>query len=618
MISIPVTHPDVEEFIGIKNDLDKVTKANISVRINDRFMAAVKNHEKYMLSFKREETGEIITKEVDAYELFYKLCEMNWNMAEPGILFWDKINNWNLLSNDSNFSYAGVNPCAEEPLPSGGSCLLGSINLAEFVKDDGQFDFDDFRRVINIAVIGLNEVLDEGLPLHPLKEQRDSVAQWRQIGLGIMGLADCLIKMQLRYGSNEAVYICNMIGHTMADQALRTSALLAKEYGAYPMYDPDAVESSAWYSLNALGDTKDLVHKYGLRNSQLLTSAPTGTLSTMLGISGGIEPIFANYYERKTESLVGHDKYYKVYTPIVQKYMDEHGLEDDTKLPDWFVTAHELKYENRVDMQAVWQKHIDASISSTINLPNEATVEDIFNLYMLSWERGLKGVTIFRDGCARTAVLTTSKKEEESLSSNKSDYPDKDSIPRGVILKADDNCIGKKRTLKTGCGTLHVEAFFDPYDGQLLETYFSRGSKGGCVNSYTGLSRMISLAARGGIDIYSICDQLESCGACPSYAVRAATKHDTSKGACCPSAIAKALMSMYEEMQEDILTIDDPEESTVNTVVDVNETTAVVNQNDSIKQQELIDSGRCPICGEPLKHSGGCDFCPNDGWSHCG
>lgn len=611
MISIPVTHPDVEDFIEVKSDLNRVTKANISVRINDRFMAAVKNHERYMLSFKREETGEIITKEIDAYDFFYRLCEMNWNMAEPGILFWDQINNWNLLSNDEDFSYAGVNPCAEEPLPAGGSCLLGSINLAEFVKEDGQFDFDEFRRIVNIAVIGLNDVLDEGLPLHPLKEQRDSVAQWRQIGLGIMGLADCLIKMNIRYGSDKAVYICDMIGHTMADQALRTSALLAKEFGVYPMYNPEAVESSAWFSLNALGDTKDLVHEYGLRNSQLLTSAPTGTLSTMLGISGGIEPIFANYYERKTESLVGHDKYYKVYTPIVKEYMESHNINDDSDLPDWFVTAHELNYENRINMQSVWQRHIDASISSTINLPNSATVDDIFDLYVKAWERGLKGVTIFRDGCARTGILTT----EHSQDSAETDYPNKDSIPRGIILKADDNCVGKKRTLKTGCGTLHVEAFFDPDDGQLLETYFSRGSKGGCVNSYTGLSRMISLAARGGIDIYSICDQLESCGACPSYAVRAATKHDTSKGSCCPSAIAKALMSMYEEMQEEIESSDDTEETEVKPQAIKPVKIAITSDSN---EQELIDSGRCPICGEPLKHSGGCDFCPNDGWSHCG
>lgn len=599
MISIPVDHPDVEEFVAVKNDLTRITKANISVRITDRFMAAVKNHEKYKLSFVREETGQTIEKEIDAYEFFYKLCEMNWNMAEPGILFWDKICNWNLLSNDTNFKYMGVNPCAEEPLPAGGSCLLGSMNLAEFVRPDKQFDFEGFRKAVSIAVVGLNEVLDEGLPLHPLKEQRDSVDNWRQIGLGIMGLADCLIKMEIKYGSDDAVYVCDMIGHAMADEAIKTSALLAKEYGAYAMYDPDTVESSAWFTTNALGETKKLVHEYGLRNSQLLTSAPTGTLSTMLGISGGIEPIFANYYERKTESLAGHDQYYKVYTPIVKEYMESHGITDDSKLPSWFVTAHELYYRNRINMQAIWQKHIDASISSTINLPNSATVDDIFDLYLSAWEKGLKGVTIFRDGCARTGILTTKPKEEDK----QLPATTMDTLPRGYIIKTDDNCVGKKRTLQTGCGTLHVEAFFDPDNGRILETYFSRGSSGGCSNSYTGLSRMISLAARGGIDIYSIVDQLKSSNTCPSYAVRAATKHDTSKGSSCPVAIGNALMDMYKEMQADL---GEAEEE-------------IIPKKTVSKPEKIVVDGdnKCPVCGDIIIHTGGCRSCPSCGWSKC-
>ena len=322
MLSLSCEHPDLEEFIGIKSDLDRVTKANISIRITDKFMAAVKNKTPFTLSFTRLETGETITKEIDAYEMFHKMCEMNWDYAEPGMLFWDRINNWNLLSCDDEFEYAGTNPCAEEPLPAGGSCLLGSINLAEFACDTG-FDFESFKHCVKSSVIALNEVLDDGLPLHPLKEQRESVYDWRQIGLGIFGLADLLIKLGIKYGSPEAIDLCDMIGHTMADMAIKTSAVLAKEYGVYPKYKPEAVEQSAFYSKNALGETKELVESFGLRNSQLLTIAPTGSLSTMLGVSGGIEPIFANYYTRKTESLKGHDEYYKVYTPIVKEYMDK-------------------------------------------------------------------------------------------------------------------------------------------------------------------------------------------------------------------------------------------------------------------------------------------------------
>lgn len=605
MLSLSCEHPDLEEFIEIKSDLDRVTKANISIRITDKFMVAVKNRTSFTLSFTRLETGEKITKEVDAYTIFHKLCEMNWDYAEPGMLFWDRINNWNLLSCDDDFEYAGTNPCAEEPLPAGGSCLLGSINLSEFVCDTG-FNFDDFKYCVKESVIALNEVLDEGLPLHPLKEQRESVYDWRQIGLGIFGLADLLIKLGIKYGSPEAIDLCDMIGHTMADMAIKTSAILSKEHDEpYPKYKPEAIEQSAFYSKNALGETKELVSSFGLRNSQLLTIAPTGSLSTMLGVSGGIEPIFANYYTRKTESLKGHDEYYKVYTPIVKKYMDEHGLKDDSELPDYFVTAQTLDYKNRIYMQSIWQSHIDASISSTVNVPNDFTVEQVENLYMTAWDAGLKGVTIFRDGCKRAGILTTTIKEKKD---EKSDDIKHHTLERGMIIKADDNCIGKKRTLKTGCGTLHCEAFFDPETGQLLETYFSKGSSGGCNNFMIGLSRAISLCARGGIDVYSIVDQLKSSGTCPSYAVRSATKHDTSKGSSCPVAIGNALLDMYNELQNELF--DDIEDSYALETIITLKKPLLINVEQNIAPE-------CPECGGTLVFEGGCNTCKSCGWSKC-
>ena len=600
MISLSCEHPDLEEFINIKSDLNRVTKANISIRITDKFMAAVKLRKPFTLTFTRQETGETIAKEIDAYTFFHKICEMNWDYAEPGMLFWDRINNWNLLSCDDEFEYAGTNPCAEEPLPAGGSCLLGSINLSEFVTENKLFDFESFKDCVSKAVIALNEVLDEGLPLHPLKEQRQSVYDWRQIGLGIFGLADMLIKMEITYGSAEAIELCDMIGHVMANEALKTSALLSKEHGSYPKYNQKAVEQSAFYSKNALGDTRNLVESFGLHNSQLLTIAPTGSLSTMLGVSGGIEPIFANYYTRKTESLKGHDEYYKVYTPIVKEFMLAHDIKDDKDLPKFFTTAQDLNYQNRIEMQSIWQKHIDASISSTVNVPQNFTVEQVENLYMLAWEKGLKGVTIFRDGCKRAGILTTSSTKQDISTE---EAPQK--LSRGMIIRADDNCVGRKRTLYTGCGTLHCEAFFDPDTGELLETYFSKGGAGGCNNFMIGLSRMVSLAARGGIDIYSIVDQLRSSGTCPSYAVRTATKHDTSKGSSCPVAIGNALMEMYKEVQEDI---DDGEDTS----------TAVIAKTSSPKKVTLKTvTFKCPECGESVNFEGGCMTCPNCGWTKC-
>lgn len=599
MISIPCDHPDLEEFIGIKQNTDRVTKANISVRVDDDFMDAVRRKEKYTLFFTRQETGETITKIVDAYDVFHKLCVSNWDWAEPGILYWDRIKNWNLLSEDDSFEYSGVNPCAEEPLPAGGSCLLGSINLSAFVRDDCSFDFDDFANTVDIAVKAMNEVLDEGLPLHPLKEQRESVRDWRQIGLGIFGLADMLIKMHIRYGSDESIDVCDAIGCCMAMQAIKTSAEIAKVIGCYPKYHADAVSESGFFKYHNNGDI-DL--SVGLANSQLLTIAPTGTLSTMLGISGGIEPIFANSYTRKTESLHGHDEYYKVYTPIVKEYMDKNGITDESELPDYFVTAPEIFYERRLLMQGIWQQHIDASISSTVNVPNDFTVEEVERLYMTAWMCGLKGVTIFRDGCKRVGILTTDDKDNEN--DNKEKY-DIDCLPRGVVIKADDNCVGKKRTLITGCGTLHCEAFFDPVSGELLETYFSKGALGGCNSFMVGLSRMISLAARAGVSIDKIIDQLESSPTCPSYAVRTATKKDTSKGNCCPNAIGKALRDMYNEMQADVL-----EEYGDEDIIE-----QVYIEPDQSKP--LIHYAKCPQCGGNLVFEGGCNTCKDCGWSRC-
>lgn len=489
-------------------------------------------------------------------------------------------------------------------LPAGGSCLLGSINLAEFVTPNKTFNFEDFKTTVDISVKALNEVLDEGLPLHPLKEQRESVRDWRQIGLGIFGLADMLIKMNIRYGSKESIDLCDAIGHMMAYQAIMTSNELAQNLGSYPKCKQYAIYQSAFFGTHIDEPRRGSVAADGLRNSQLLTIAPTGSLSSMLGVSGGIEPIYANYYMRKTESLHGHDEYYKVYTPIVKKYMEEHDIKDDKDLPNFFVTAQTLNYEERIDMQAVWQKHIDASISSTVNVPNDFTVEDTEKLYMRAWEKGLKGVTIFRDGCARLPILSTDNKEESE--SNKETQATK--LERGMIIKVDNNTVGKERHLTTGCGSLHCAAFFDPDTGELLETYLSKGSAGGCQSNLAAVSRLMSLSARAGVDVYTIADQLKSCMACPAYAVRSATKHDTSKGNCCPTAVGNALIDMYEEMQSEI---NEDFEFKKN----------IVKKTPTEMMKELIKNKKskpkCPECGEELIFEGGCNVCKSCGYSKC-
>lgn len=417
MISMEVSHPDIEDFIDIKTDLTKITKANISVRINDEFMKAVENNETYRCEFIVEGNNEHVIKEVDAKKLFMKLCKNNWDYAEPGILFWDNIKKHHLMSEDKEFAYSGVNPCAEEPLPSGGSCLLGSINLAEFVIQpfgtSATFDSNKFKACVRESVIALNQVLDEGLDLHPLQEQKISVDKYRQIGLGVMGIGDMLIKMNMRYGSDKSIDLCKFIARTMLNEAVKQSSLLAKEYGPFKEYKKEAILKSKFFNDNIDDDIKELVKLYGLRNSQLLTIPPTGSISTMLGISGGIEPIFNISYIRKTESLHDEDVYYKVYTPIVKEYMDLKNITDEKDLPDIFVTAMNLDYEDRIKMQQAWQQYIDASISSTINLPYETTVEDVYEIYIKAWKHSLKGVTIFRDGCKRSGVLINEKPKDE-------------------------------------------------------------------------------------------------------------------------------------------------------------------------------------------------------------
>lgn len=528
MISISCDHPDLEEFIEIKSDLDKVTKANISVRASDKFMEAVVKGETLILKFVTD-TGEVITKEVEAYPIFRKLAQMNWDYAEPGILFWDRITSWNLLSNNKEFSYAGVNPCAEEPLPAGGSCLLGSINLAEFVTKEGTLDLLSLRETIQAAVIALNEVLDEGLPLHPLQEQRDSVADWRQIGLGVMGLADMLIKLKVKYGSATSRSVIESIGHELIMTALETSSILAASHGPYPKFNRDYVIRTPFFKNLDSGDMNDLrfqslyddVCKYGLRNSQLLTCAPTGSIATMLGVSTGCEPIFATSYTRKTESLVNEERYYKVYTPIIKELIDK-GFSEEA-LPEYVVTSEQIPYRERIKVQATLQKFIDASISSTINLPESATIDDVETIYRLAWEEGLKGVTVYRSGCKRGAVLSKNSVIKECLKrpesveaklirfkngsenwiafvglidgrpyeiftgiNNIEDFPIPTSITEGEIIKVKDS-LGKR------------------YDFQYTDKYGYTNRLGGLSRifnqEYWNYAKLISALLRGGIEL---------------------------------------------------------------------------------------------------------------------
>lgn len=412
MISIDCKHPDIEEFINLKTKQGVCEKANISIRVSDEFMQAAIDNRDWVTEFTSPEVGTI-TKTFKARDLLKLLAKRNWEWAEPGLLYWDRITGYNMLNNDGNFAYAGVNPCAEEPLPAGGSCLLGSINLSEFVidpfTDKANVDWDGLEEAVAIAVLGLNEVLNEGMMLHPLHEQRESVKNWRQIGLGTMGLADMLIKLGVTYGSVGAIKITESVYETIARSAIMASLELAKTAGCYPMCKKEKlVDSSFIKALNLPYNMIEDIRTYGLHNSQLLTCAPTGSIATMLQVSTGVEPNFALKYIRKTQSLNGKDTYYEVFAKIVDDYIgDRYG--ENIKLPDYFVESKDIAPINRIKMQAVLQKYTDASISSTINLPSEATIDDVYNIYVEAWKSGLKGVTIYRAGCNREGILTVKK-----------------------------------------------------------------------------------------------------------------------------------------------------------------------------------------------------------------
>lgn len=492
----------------------------------------------------------------------------------------------------------------EEPLPAGGSCLLGSLNLSQFVKepftDESVVDYAALTDATDIAVRALNDVLMEGMDMHPLQEQRDSVRDWRQIGLGTLGLGDMLIMLGLKYGSKHSLLVIKNVYKVIATQAVLTSLRLAKEKGAFPKcttaIKQAIITSDFMRNLGLPMHIYDEIQRCGLYNSQLLTCAPTGTIGTMLQVSTGVEPNFAFSYNRRTVSLNDEEQTYKVDAQIVQDYKRITGC--DT-LPDYFVSSAEINYHDRVAVQSILQQYIDASISSTVNLPHETTVEEVADLYMEAWKQGLKGITIWRDGCQRQGILTKDAKpiEKEAEPGAKKEP----TTTATVVRQVSDDCIGLKRKLTTGCGSLHLTAFFDRKTGQLLETYCSKGSTGGCALFMTGLSRMMSLCARAGVPIDAIVDQLQSSGTCPSYAVRKATKRDTSIGSSCPVAIGFALLDMYRELQKELAARRGEPESPVC----------------EAPQDQVSESPKCPKCGEPIQMVEGCMTCASCGYSKC-
>lgn len=602
MMSIDCWHKEVKDFITIKTDTNLITKANLSVEIDDDFMNAVKRYYETGEELEHEVTftydGGFTTYKVKPIEIYKLICNTAHEYAEPGIIYTNKFRNYNLMEFDNEYEIVTGNPCGEQPLPQNGACNLGSINLSEFVKDPytefAQFDYRDFKNTVNIAIKALDEVLDYGADLHALPEQREMAKNYRNIGLGIMGLGSMFFKMGIEYGSNESILLTEEIGSCMFRTAVKTSVGLAREKGTFPKYK-DVVFDSEIMRYHFTNSEIEAMKEYGLRNCSLLSIAPSGSIGTLLNITTGCEPAFRISYKRKTESLHKDKEVY--YDVLIKEAQEFKELYPNKELPNYFVASDSIHWMKRIRIQAALQRHIDTAISSTVNLPNESTVKDVEQLYMYAWESGLKGVTIFRDGCKRVGILTTDKKLDKKKDTKSENVYEVSDMPRGYIVNVSDDLVGYKRKINTGCGSLHLEVYSDEITGEPQETFINIGSGGGCERNYQFISRLISLALRAGVPIESIIDQAMSIRPCNSYVSRTKSKHDTSTGTSCPSAIGHALKDLQNKMK-DMHTVD-----------------SYSDESDSYTKQS--NTIKCPECGAELLFEGGCNICKSCGWSKC-
>ncbi|MCF7924172.1 MAG: adenosylcobalamin-dependent ribonucleoside-diphosphate reductase [Candidatus Izimaplasma sp.] len=417
MLVLNDNHPDIIDFITAKLDLEKINGANISVAISDDFMMAVEADRTWELKY--ETPYELIVKKVKAKDLLKLISYSAHTMGDPGIMFIDHMNDYHLMSEFEDVKFTATNPCGEQPLMPHGSCNLASVNLNAFVKnpftDDVFFNWERFDHVVEEMIWSLDELLTMLGDRHALKQQREHVKKYREVGLGVMGLADLALSMGLPYGSSEFIVFIDTLMSRMINQAAKASALNAKELGVFPEYDYDKISKSKFYQTVIKPETDELIKKYGLRNSRLLSIAPTGSISNIFGVSGGVEPFFQINYTRRIISMFEEEKKITVWekTPLAMAKAKNIDPED---LPEWTkITSQNISFEARANVQSTIQKYVDTAISSTFNLVNSASVEDVMNIYLTAWKKGLKGATVFRDRCAKIGILSGINENTEDL-----------------------------------------------------------------------------------------------------------------------------------------------------------------------------------------------------------
>ena len=589
MQTLRIDHPDIEKFISIKTgDIDMVKYSNISVLLTHDFMTAVKEDKEFELKY----DGDVY-ETVNAKELWNKITSHAHSSAEPGLLFWDTMTDYHNAEYCSPL--VSTNPCAEQPLPDGGCCNLGAVNLDRFVDDKGNFMIDQFKETVAIGTRFLDNVVDYNMERHALEDQKKNATNDRRVGLGILGLGDMMVRMGIKYDSEDALQTINQIMQIFRDISYETSAELAIEKGQFPNFDWSGYSKSKFVK-NLPKNLQDKIKKTGVRNCTLTTVAPTGSGAIVARVTSGLEPIFATSYKRRVKVNDGYGKSfkdYKVYHPIIEKLFG-----NDDSLPEHVVTAHAIDPYFRVKMQGEVQKYIDSSISSTVNLSEETTEETVADIYMKAYESGLKGITVYREG-SREGILVSDDKDKKTKLSNSSETH-KDNLEleleKTPRLRPTQTA-GVTRRIRTGEGTLYITINED--ENGLCEVFTTIGKAGGNAAAQSeAISRLISLSLRSGLDPQAIVRQLKGIsGPNPTW-------EDGRLILSTPDAIGKAL--------DDYLT-----ERNIN-----GNNTEILNEKPRITlaQDKKIDDG-IMICTECHNHSvvneGGCLTCRECGWSKC-
>ncbi len=588
-----VDHPDILEFIRCKEEEGQISNFNISVAITDEFMEKLFKGEDYDLidPHTKEVRGRLNAKEV--FELIIKNAYKN---GEPGVIFIDRMNQFNPTPHLGEFE--STNPCGEQVLLPYESCNLGSINLSRMLKrEEGayQIDWAKLEKVTKLAVHFLDNVID--INKFPLEKIRENTLKTRKIGLGVMGWATMLGYLGIPYDSEKALNLAERVISFIKEKAIEKSIELAKEKGVFPAYKGSKWEKEGLF----------------LRNATLTTIAPTGTISIIAGpCSSGIEPIFALVYSRNVlegERLLELDPSFEeevkrrgFYSEaLLERIAQNNGsIRDIREIPEdirrIFRTALDIEPSWHIKMQAVFQKYTDNAVSKTINLPNNATEEDVREAYLLAYELGCKGVTVYRDGSRKKQVLKVDKKEEtkEKISSEVAIVPK----PRPEVI------VGTTTKITTGCGNLYIILNQDE-EGNFFEVFTQMGKAGGCAASQLeAVGRLISLALRGGIDLRIIIEQLKGIR-CPSPSWANGKKIFS-----CADAIAQVLEKRLND-QNFLTKVEVPLE--VEKVHSLNRK----EKKSFVSLEEVNIVGVCPDCGASLRYQEGCISCASCGYSKC-